>query len=131
MITINELINGRENVIHFDEKKARLEELLATTIKPIEDMGYELSVVHGLLGNDEVGHIDDFRLRRDHIYGYGVDLTTGKAEDDKAIVELLNGDEIPCTSAKMYDGYFHVSYDKDAYETAEAFKMKNANQSAE
>ena len=113
MVKLNDLINGRTHVSSFSEKVNRLQAILDNVIKPLEDKGYSIEVTKGLLANTEVSDISDVFLRRDHIYGYGVDITT---DDDEACIEdikAIKGASVTKIEDGLHIRYEEVSEDED------------------
>ena len=107
MVTLTDLINGRTHVSSFSEKVERLQAILDNVIKPLEDNGYNITVTKGLLANTEVSDISDVFLRRDHIYGYGVDITTDKESDVINFIKNIKG-----ASVNKIEHGLHVRYEE-------------------
>lgn len=107
MVTLTNLIDGRTHVANFSEKVSRLQGILDNVIKPLENKGYTVTVTRGLLANTEVSDISDVFLRRDHIYGYGVDITTS---NDNECISIIN--EIKGASVNKIDHGLHVRYEE-------------------
>lgn len=113
MVTINDLIGGHNHVSNFSEKVERLQAILDNVIKPLEEQGINITVTKGLLSNTEVSSIQDVFLRRDHIYGYGVDIQVADSDKEKVFTFVSNDNK---ASAKSVGDNIHISYDKNIVE---------------
>ena len=107
MVTLTNLIDGRTHVANFSEKVSRLQGVLDNVIKPLEGNGYTVTITRGLLVNTEASDISDVFLRRDHIYGYGVDITTS---NDSECINIIN--EIKGASVNKIEHGLHVRYEE-------------------
>lgn len=108
MITTEELITGKEDFLNIETKRANLQTLIDKVINPIEALGYEITVVRGLLNNTEVSDVKEPILRRDYIYGYGIDISVG--DRNKELYEAIKKGEVIDTFVQFVNDSLHVRY---------------------